>query len=80
MTVKITENSKINNIRDLGGTETKNGHRGIFPNTADAVLSNENSVEKQKIIKFAKVEDKFQHEDGMSGTIFYEICVFRDRI
>jgi len=26
MTVKIIENSKINNIRDLGGTETKNGH------------------------------------------------------
>lgn len=26
MTVKIIESSKINNIRDLGGTETKNGY------------------------------------------------------
>ena len=26
MTVKIIENSKINNIRDLGGTETKSGY------------------------------------------------------
>ena len=66
MTVKIIESSKINNIRDLGGTETKNGYilkNNLFIRCAVPVnigkLDHDNLIELDPaaIIDFRGVEE-----------------------
>ena len=78
MTVKIIESSKINNIRDLGGTETKNGYilkNNLFIRCAVPVnigkLDHDNLMELDPaaIIDFRGVEEATKNPPDLTKEL-----------
>ena len=78
MTVKIIESSKINNIRDLGGTETKSGYvlkNNLFIRCAVPMnigkIDHDNIIKPSQIFKDKIIPISFTNNYNTGTVIIY---------